>query len=101
MLLPRSSGVRGRGPAGLSCRQPGSVQAVQDQAGGKGDHLFQGDLMPVYFPLPVDHTQADRKVGDDQIALKAVIFRKAVILPEEMFSDEIRGIQTFGEMTFA
>ena len=72
---------------------------MQDQAGGKRNHLFQGDLLSVHFPLSVDHAQTDGKVSDDQIALKAVIFREAVIFFKEMFPDQVRGIQSFGEMS--
>ena len=69
--------------------------------GWQGGPSFPGGSDARLLPTAGRSHPADRKVGDDQIALKAVIFRKAVILPEEMFSDEIRGIQTFGEMTFA
>lgn len=82
--------------AGVFLRQAGSVQAMQDQPGRKGDHFLERNALTVDFPLPVDHSEADRKISDDQIAFKAVVFGKPVIFYEEMFPDQIRGAFSSG-----
>ena len=54
----------------LSFCQPGTVQTVQDQTGGKRDHFFYWNPLSVYFPLAVYYVKTDRKISDDQIALE-------------------------------
>ena len=56
----------------LSFCQPGTVQTVQDQTGGKRDHFFYWNPLSVYFPLAVYYVKTDRKISDDQIAFKAI-----------------------------
>ena len=56
----------------LSLCQPGTIQTVQDQTGGKRNHFFYGNPLSVYFPLAVYYAETDRKICDDQITFKAV-----------------------------
>ena len=62
---------------------------MQDQTGRKRDHLFDRDPLAVYFPLAVDDAEADRKICNDQLALKAVVLWKAVVFCKEMLADQI------------
>ena len=81
--------------------QSRSVEPVQDQAGSKGDHLFQRNPLSVHFPLTVDHTERNGKIGDDQVGLKAGVTGKAVIFSEKVFPEQIRRVQPLRKMPFA